>query len=122
MRCILCQSIVSPGSVYCASHEPAVTSSQASEQPTTVATAIRRRCGEITDMLVAKNLAYGNSATDPVRVFSRAEPDEQLRVRIDDKLSRIARGNQDAFGEDVILDLIGYLVLLLVYRDTADQA
>jgi hypothetical protein len=46
-----------------------------------------------------------------VRIFSRSDPDEQLRVRIDDKLSRLARGNPDAFGEDVILDLVGCLVL-----------
>ena len=31
-------------------------------------------------------------------------------MRLDDKLSRIARGQ--AAGEDVTLDLIGYLVLL----------
>lgn len=61
-------------------------------------------------MLIAKNRAYGNAALDPVRIFSRANPSEQIRVRLDDKLSRLARGS-DA-GEDVILDLLGYLVLL----------
>jgi hypothetical protein len=63
-------------------------------------------------MLRAKNRAYGDSAMDPVRVFSRADPLEQIRVRIDDKLSRLARGS--GAGEDVTLDLIGYLVLLRV--------
>lgn len=82
-----------------------------------VAQAIGRRCDAIKDLLIAKNRAYGNSATDPVRIFSRASADEQLRVRIDDKLSRLAKGQADAFGEDVVLDLIGYLVLLLVFRD-----
>jgi len=33
-----------------------------------------------------------------------------IRVRIDDKLNRI-RNQPEAFGEDVVLDLIGYLVL-----------
>ena len=46
----------------------------------------------IEDMLVEKNAAYGDSALNPVRVFSKADPLEQLRVRIDDKLSRLARG------------------------------
>lgn len=72
-------------------------------------------CGVLHDigrMLIAKNAAYGNSALDPVRVFSRADPVEQLKVRIDDKLSRLKRGA--AAGEDVITDLIGYLVLLKV--------
>lgn len=73
---------------------------------------IRAVCAEIAEMLVLKNRAYGNSALDPVRIFSRADPVEQLKVRIDDKLSRFARG--DAAGEDAELDLIGYLVLLRV--------
>ncbi len=60
-------------------------------------------------MLVAKNEAYGDSALNPVRIFSKSDPREQLRVRMDDKLSRLARGNEA--GEDVIDDLLGYLVL-----------
>ena len=35
-----------------------------------------------------------------------------FRSRIDDKLSRLARGDQ--VDEDVVLDLLGYLVLLRV--------
>lgn len=62
--------------------------------------------------LVTKNKAYGDSALNPVRIFSKADPTEQLRVRVDDKLSRLARG-EDA-GEDTVLDLIGYLVLLRI--------
>lgn len=73
---------------------------------------IRAECTALADMLVAKNKAYGNSAIEPLRVFSKADPSEQIRVRLDDKLSRIARGN--AAGEDVILDLLGYLILLRV--------
>lgn len=66
---------------------------------------------EIEELLLAKNKAYGNSALDPVRIFSKASNIEQLNVRIDDKLSRLAGGLED--NEDVILDLIGYL---LIYR------
>lgn len=79
--------------------------------------AIEKRCMAILSMLQSKNRAYGNSATDPVRIFSRCSTDEQLRVRIDDKLSRLAKGDPAAFGEDVVEDLIGYLILLLVHRD-----
>ena len=71
-------------------------------------------CHEVADMLLAKNEAYGDSAIAPVRIFSKADPLEQIRVRIDDKLSRIARGK--AAGEDVELDLIGYLILMRVAR------
>lgn len=65
--------------------------------------------GEISSMLIEKNTAYGDSALNPVRIFSKANPLEQLKVRIDDKLSRLARG--DNAGEDVIHDLLGYLVI-----------
>ena len=64
----------------------------------------------IRNLLVEKNQAYGDSALNPVRIFSKVSTVEGLKIRIDDKLSRLARGH-DA-GEDVILDLIGYLVML----------
>lgn len=75
---------------------------------------IAEECDEVKELLLEKNRSYGNSALEPVRVFSRASTVEQLLVRIDDKLSRLARGS--AAGEDVELDLIGYLVLLRVAR------
>jgi hypothetical protein len=67
---------------------------------------------ELRSMLLAKNAAYGDSALNPVRVFSQADPVEQLRVRIDDKISRLMRGA--ACGEDTVGDLMGYLVLLKI--------
>jgi hypothetical protein len=75
---------------------------------------VRSELDAIGTMLIAKNSVYGNSALAPVRVFSRASTEEQLLVRIDDKLSRLARGA--AAGEDVVRDLVGYLVLLLIAR------
>jgi hypothetical protein len=75
-------------------------------------------CNEIAAMLIEKNRAYGNSALDPIRVFSKASPVEQILVRIDDKLSRLSRGQ--AAGEDVEKDLIGYLVLLRIARGQND--
>lgn len=73
-------------------------------------------CDSIRDMLLEKNRKYGNSALNPVRVFSRADTIEQIRVRMDDKLSRI-RNRQDDDDEDVYRDLAGYLILLLVAMD-----
>ena len=72
-------------------------------------------CNALCMMLVRKNDKYGNSALDPVRVFSKADPLEQIRVRLDDKLSRIMRG-QGIEDEDVVKDLMGYLVLLRVAK------
>mgnify|MGYP001810173664 CR=1 FL=1 len=80
-----------------------------------VAASIVRECDAVRDMLLENNRCYGNSALDPVRIFSGAAPVEQLLVRIDDKLSRIARG-RDFAGDDTIQDLIGYLILLRVAR------
>jgi hypothetical protein len=74
---------------------------------------IERVCKQIEKMLIEKNLAYGDSALDPVRIFSRATNVEQLLVRIDDKLSRFARGT-DYPGDNDIDDLIGYLVLFKI--------
>jgi len=81
--------------------------------------AITRVCNEISEMLIAKNQAYGNSALVPIRKFSKASSVEQILVRIDDKLSRLARGQ--AAGEDIIKDLIGYLVLLRIARNGGAQ-
>lgn len=70
--------------------------------------------------LTAKNLQYGDSAANPLRVFSRASTDEQIKVRIDDKLSRLARGSgKDP--EDVLLDLCGYLALLAAVTDRVQK-
>jgi hypothetical protein len=70
-------------------------------------------CDEIKELLLTKNRKYGDSALNPVRVFSKASPLEQLKVRIDDKLSRL-KNAQDDEDEDVVTDLIGYLVLYKV--------
>lgn len=72
-------------------------------------------CDDIKELLLEKNAKYGNSALNPVRIFSGDSTIAQLLVRIDDKLSRIKRGaGLLAADEDVINDLIGYLVLLKV--------
>jgi len=73
-------------------------------------------CHEIAHMLVKKNIAYGNSALEPIRIFSKADAIEQLNVRIDDKLSRVMRGTEYA-GDNDIQDLIGYLVLLKIAKE-----
>lgn len=69
---------------------------------------------DVGDLLIKKNAQYGDSALDPMRIFSRASTVEQLKVRLDDKLSRLARGLGE--DEDVERDLMGYLVLLRVAR------
>ena len=82
---------------------------------------INRVCNEIKDMLMQKNLAYGDSALEPVRIFSKADSTEQILVRIDDKLSRFAKGKSYP-GDNDIDDLIGYLVLLKIARERNAKA
>ena len=72
-------------------------------------------CDDVKELLLYKNEKYGDSAISPCRIFSKSTPVEQILVRIDDKLNRIMKGvgllDTD---EDVIVDLIGYLVLLKI--------
>lgn len=77
--------------------------------------AIASVCDEIKQMLLEKNMKYGDSALNPLRIFSVASPREQLKVRIDDKLSRIKNQTHNPQGpkddEDARKDLAGYLIL-----------
>jgi ribonuclease HI len=86
-------------------------------------TQIDQACAFLEDvgkLLREKNAAYGDSALSPVRIFSQANPADGLRVRIDDKLSRVAKGA--AGDEDVLRDLVGYLALLWVAEHPQDPA
>ena len=79
---------------------------------------IARVCDRVKELLLQKNAKYGDSALNPIRICSTAQPVEQILVRIDDKLNRIKQGNALLDNdEDVVLDLIGYFVLLKVALD-----
>jgi hypothetical protein len=41
------------------------------------------------DVVIEKNKRYGDAALTPKKIFSKLEPGEGIKVRIDDKLSRI---------------------------------
>tara|TARA_R100000152_G_C6780909_1_gene214366 strand:- start:3206 stop:3814 length:609 start_codon:yes stop_codon:yes gene_type:complete len=76
---------------------------------------IENECKSIMYFLLKKNEAYGDSAIAPIRIFSKSDAQEQIKVRIDDKLNRLMQGKDILESdEDVIKDLIGYLILLLV--------
>lgn len=88
-----------------------------SEESSSFEQSVNRITGDIANLLILKNKAYGDSALNPVRVFSKASRIEQLNVRIDDKISRIQRGT-DYEDEDTVRDLIGYLVLRLIAEES----
>lgn len=72
---------------------------------------------DIEEMLISKNKKYGNSALEPLGVFSQLSAKEGLLIRIDDKLKRIKNGSLEKDDEDVVNDLIGYLVLLKIHAN-----
>ena len=80
---------------------------------------VRAILSEIGDTLIAKNEQYGNSALEPVRIFSKASAVEQIKVRMDDKISRLVRGNGEG-DEDAQADLLGYIVLLKIAQSEDD--
>jgi len=72
---------------------------------------------EIIDLLVEKNGKYGDSALNPINIFSDGDAVKSLCARIDDKLSRIRNNGINVDTEDTVKDLCGYLILLLLARD-----
>lgn len=90
------------------------------EVPENASPTINRAVDWLADLartLIRKNESYGDSAANPVRIFSKASPVEQVLVRIDDKLSRIMRGaGLLAADEDTVRDLAGYLAIYAAMR------
>ncbi len=75
---------------------------------------IQSEIQKIMDLLIQKNNAYGNSATQPANIFSKGDAVESISARIDDKLMRIANRGINENTLDTVDDLIGYLVLLKI--------
>lgn len=71
---------------------------------------ISEECENIKTLLLRKNESYGNSAAEPINIFSKAPAIDQINVRIDDKLKRL-RDGKEFENEDTEQDLIGYLIL-----------
>lgn len=68
--------------------------------------------------LSTKNKNYGNSALQPVHVFSKTGTEDGILGRMDDKLSRIA--NSDILRKNDIVDLMGYLAILCINKGWTD--
>jgi hypothetical protein len=74
---------------------------------------VAKTAARVVNLLKEKNEQYGDSVQQPLRIFSKLDSQAGIRVRIDDKLSRLARGNDSIESEiDIVDDLIGYLILL----------
>lgn len=89
----------------------------------TTAQCIDEKCLALAELLKKKNRAYGDSALNPKRIFSKASALEQIYVRLDDKLSRQMDGNATDFpDEDLVMDILGYLILLQIAKDRFIEA
>lgn len=75
---------------------------------------------EVKEVLATKNRKYGNSVFEPTRIFSKADASEQIRVRVDDKLTRIRTSGLHLEDEDTLLDLVGYLACLHAVTKAAE--
>ena len=78
---------------------------------------IKRKCQMLEDLLVRKNDAYGDSALDPLGVFSSASASSGIRIRLDDKLKRIANAGLVEDTEDTLVDIAGYIILLIIAKE-----
>ena len=78
----------------------------------------------MTDLLLYKNQKYGDSALNPIGIFTKHikgvdEKTASILVRIDDKLSRVK--NADTLRTNDICNLIGYLTLLNIAIGTTAE-
>ena len=63
-------------------------------------------------VVLEKNRRYGDSALAPIKIFAKSDSAEGIRIRLDDKLSRVRNCNK--LRKNDIADIIGYLSLLCV--------
>jgi len=82
---------------------------------------IKKRCKDLEELLLMKNSKYGNSALEPLNVFSEAGAVAGIKMCIDDKLKRIKNAGLVDATEDTLQDLAGYLILLMIAKDNASN-
>ena len=70
---------------------------------------------EVQDLLIAKNKQYGNSALKPIGVFANGSATDLIKIRL------IQGDETIEADEDIVKDLIGYFVLLLIAMRDEDE-
>ena len=79
-------------------------------------------CASLGKFLEAKNQKYGNSVNEPIQVFGpQMSPEAAFYVRMNDKISRITNGPEEPRENDLV-DLAGYIMLLLARRGCVDYS
>jgi len=70
------------------------------------------------EFLKEKNKRYGDSAINPLKIFSKIEPNNPICSRLDEKLQRIMNG--EILSKNDVADTFGYLGLLMVEKNWLD--
>lgn len=70
------------------------------------------------NFLKEKNKRYGDSALNAVKIFSKIETENQICIRLDDKINRVINGKE--LKKNDICDILGYLELLCIQKDWID--
>ena len=78
---------------------------------------IKAKCKRVEDLLLQKSARYGDASLEPVNIFSKCNSVTSIKARIDDKLKRIQTSGPIDDTEDTLLDLTGYLILLMIAKD-----
>ena len=71
--------------------------------------------GNFMEFLIEKNNRYGDSALQPLNIFSKTGTEDQICNRLDDKLKRIANGEE--LRKNDISDVFGYIALLMIQNE-----
>ena len=79
---------------------------------------IKKIMCNMTGFLCEKNKRYGNSIQWKTGIFNKSRVFDQITVRIDDKLARIA--NSQELRKNDVVDLAGYLILLCINEGWTD--
>ncbi len=71
-------------------------------------------CESLKRFLLEKNKRYGNSALEPINIFSKLSSAEGIKLQMDDKVKRIK--NSDELRKNDVVDLMGYLILMCIHK------
>ena len=79
---------------------------------------IRQCFDSLRDVVLEKNKRYGDSAFNPPNVFSKLDAQSSIKIRLDDKISRIKNSNE--VRKNDLSDVVGYCVLLCIANGWLD--
>jgi len=76
---------------------------------------IEKICEGLQEFLLEKNKRYGDSALKPEKIFSKADAENSILIRLDDKINRIK--NSKELRKNDLVDIVGYGILLLADKE-----